>query len=393
MRPWAVAVAVAVTLPGAVTAHAEPTSPQVRKQLERTAAKLHRAEIAEAEITDDLDALQRRIDTAELERRAVQGQVAAYARAAYISGYGTDPMVVLITGDRESDALSKIAMLDQAGRQARATIARAGALHRELRVARATVIEAQSKLAAVRSQLATDGAELTTLFTQVSTREAATEARLEAQSQRIRTVRLASERAILASKRLKEQRASRLRRDADAAKAKTDERQASTSASDPDPGDDSDSSEPEPEPEPAPEPEPEPASGNGGACAVGPANTFRDTWGDRRSGGRRHKGTDIFAPHGSPIYAVVSGVIAGTRSGGLGGKSLILRGDNGDSYYYAHNSAHSVGAGERVRAGERIGSVGATGNAAGGAAHVHFEKWPGGGRPRNPYSFLRQLCG
>ena len=415
MRPWAVAIAVALVVPAAATAHAEPTSPQIRTKLERTAEKLHRAEVQESAIADDLDLLQRKIDATEVERKTVQVQVSAYARAAYMNGHGTDPMVVLITGTQASDSLGKVARLDQAGRQARLTIARAAALHRELRITRAAITQRQEQLSAVRSQLATDGAELTSLFSQVSAREVATEAKLVAEASRLRSARLASERALLASKRFKLQRASRLRRAVTEAKSNEEAKAAAQAAAAADAADDSDSEEADPEPEPKPEPDPKPepepkpdpkpepeadpepdedrGNGNGSACAVGPANTFRNTWGDRRSGGRRHKGTDIFAPHGSPVYAVVGGVISGTRSGGLGGKSLLLRGDDGDTYYYAHNSSHSVGVGERVRAGERIGSVGATGNAAGGAAHVHFEKWPGGGRPRNPYPFLRQVCG
>jgi peptidoglycan LD-endopeptidase LytH len=124
------------------------------------------------------------------------------------------------------------------------------------------------------------------------------------------------------------------------------------------------------------------------ACPV-PSATFTDTWGAARSGGRRHQGTDLLAPLGAPVYAVVSGRVR-TASSALGGISLYLHGDNGETYFYAHNSANVASNGERVRAGELIARVGSTGN-AGGTNHVHFERQVGG-RSVNPYDFLRRLC-
>jgi murein DD-endopeptidase MepM/ murein hydrolase activator NlpD len=125
-----------------------------------------------------------------------------------------------------------------------------------------------------------------------------------------------------------------------------------------------------------------------GACPV-PNATFTDTYGAARSGGRAHRGTDLLAPHGSPVYAVVSGRIR-TASSSLGGISLYLDGDNGETYFYAHNSANVARTGQRVGPGDLIARVGSTGN-AGGTNHVHFEREVGG-RSVNPYEFLRRLC-
>ena len=122
-----------------------------------------------------------------------------------------------------------------------------------------------------------------------------------------------------------------------------------------------------------------------------PAASFTDTWGARRPGGRRHKGTDLMAPYGSPVYAVAAGIVDTTYSSN-GGISLYLRAANGDRYFYAHNSANVVGDGERVDVGQLIARVGTSGNARGTGAHVHFEREPGGGGAVNPYSFLRRLC-
>jgi murein DD-endopeptidase MepM/ murein hydrolase activator NlpD len=127
------------------------------------------------------------------------------------------------------------------------------------------------------------------------------------------------------------------------------------------------------------------------ACLVGPNHAYRDTWGAPRSGGRRHKGTDVFAPMGSPSYAVTDGVVTRTSSSRNGGLGLYLRGNDGNEYYYSHMSSFVVRSG-RVRAGQLIARVGDTGNARGGAPHVHFEVHPGGGSPVNPYPYVRRFC-
>lgn len=128
------------------------------------------------------------------------------------------------------------------------------------------------------------------------------------------------------------------------------------------------------------------------ACPVGPVRSFVDTWHAPRSGGRLHQGTDVFAPHGSPAYAVVDGVIDKWGNGGLGGITLWLRADNGDRFYYAHNSVNIATVGTRVKAGDVIARVGTTGNAATTPPHIHFEAHPGGGAAMNPYPFLKMVC-
>lgn len=127
-------------------------------------------------------------------------------------------------------------------------------------------------------------------------------------------------------------------------------------------------------------------------CPVGTAHSFTDTWQAPRSGGRLHQGTDVFAPWGSPAYAVVDGVIDKLGNGGLGGITLWLRGANGDRYYYAHNALNLVTVGQRVRAGDVIAHVGKTGNAESTPPHIHFEAHPGGGAAANPAPWLAALC-
>lgn len=117
-------------------------------------------------------------------------------------------------------------------------------------------------------------------------------------------------------------------------------------------------------------------------CPVAGTSAYGDTWGDPRSGGRRHEGVDMLAATGTPLQAVTSGT-AVHRLNALGGITVSLYGDNGDRYYYAHLSAFEGEPG-RVAAGQIIGYVGDSGNAI-GTPHLHFEVHPAGGLAVNPY--------
>jgi murein DD-endopeptidase MepM/ murein hydrolase activator NlpD len=123
---------------------------------------------------------------------------------------------------------------------------------------------------------------------------------------------------------------------------------------------------------------------------------FRDSWGDPRSGGRRHRGSDVWAPEGTPLVAIEDGV-ARADADPLGGLTVWLDGASGATYYYAHLEAvadvvRAAGAlGRRVEAGEVVGFVGDTGNAAGGPAHLHIQIAPAGGDWQNPYPALASL--
>lgn len=130
------------------------------------------------------------------------------------------------------------------------------------------------------------------------------------------------------------------------------------------------------------------------ACPVNGPHSFSNDWGAPRGGGsRRHQGNDILAPSGTPIAAPVSGTISKARSGGgLGGVALYLWGNDQNEYYFAHNTRNVAGVGQKVSAGQTIATVGNTGNASGGPAHLHFEIHPGGGGAVNPYPSLITVC-
>ena len=130
---------------------------------------------------------------------------------------------------------------------------------------------------------------------------------------------------------------------------------------------------------------------DGKVCPIGAPNGFSDSWLAPRSGGRRHKGVDIFAVHGMPIYAVTDGSVR-VSSNRLGGLTINLYANNGDRYYYAHLSATSVSSGQRVQAGDQIGANGNTGNARTTPPHLHWQYHPGGGDAVNPTPLTTALC-
>lgn len=128
-----------------------------------------------------------------------------------------------------------------------------------------------------------------------------------------------------------------------------------------------------------------PGGAAGWVCPVA-GSRYINSWGFPRSGGRLHLATDLFAPRGTTVRAPVSGVLE-PKTGSLGGNQFTLRGDDGFIYVGTHMDA--FGATGRVSAGEVIGTVGNTGNAAGTSPHLHFEIHGSGG-PFNPYPTLKK---
>lgn len=131
---------------------------------------------------------------------------------------------------------------------------------------------------------------------------------------------------------------------------------------------------------------------------------FTNSFGDHRSGGRRHKGNDLLAPRMTEVYAVADGTVTYVGINNLSGRNVKIEHDDGWESYYLHLNndnpgtddgdapwtltvAPGVVAGMPVEAGQHIGWVGDSGNAEGTTPHTHFELR----RDRvaiNPYSLL-----
>lgn len=120
-------------------------------------------------------------------------------------------------------------------------------------------------------------------------------------------------------------------------------------------------------------------------------SSVQSFWGaSRDGGGRSHEGIDIFASRGTPVVAIADGFVTRTGNQGLGGKQVWLRdGLLGNSYYYAHLDSILTESGKKVKAGDTLGLVGNTGNAKGGATHLHFGIYTSGGAV-DPYPFVRK---
>ncbi len=103
--------------------------------------------------------------------------------------------------------------------------------------------------------------------------------------------------------------------------------------------------------------------------------------------GRMHRGIDIAAPVGTPIYASAPGVIefSGWNSGGYG-NMVDIRHPDGSKTRYAHNSRNLVRVGQQVTQGQQIAEMGSTGYSTG--PHVHFEIHKPDTGTVNPIAYL-----
>jgi len=322
---------------------------------------------AELEATQaQLDALIAQRDGEQAQAAAADSTMRAQARESYIRG-STDPGLSVFTSDNPQ----------QAAEQARLLSALAHASRQEYETANAAGIRTgasvdeisftQDELEARKATLQAESAEAERLVQEA-----------QAEEERIRAVIAAEEEA---RRRAAEEAARRAAEEEAARRRQAQAAAPSAPAAPRGGGGGGGAAQP-------------PATVNGDiACPVGQPRNYSDTYGAPRSGGRSHKGTDILAPHGTPIYAYEDGTVSRMNSNSLGGISLYLQGDSGNLYYYTHLSGYVSGvrAGQRVSVGQHIAMNGATGNAP--VPHLHFEVMPGGGGNVNPYPYVARACG
>lgn len=112
------------------------------------------------------------------------------------------------------------------------------------------------------------------------------------------------------------------------------------------------------------------SSGSGGFHWPVEAGVISSEYGARW--GKLHKGIDIAADVGEPVYAVADGEVIYAGDGLRGyGNVVIIEHANRVSSLYAHNSELKVKQGDRVSQGALIALIGNTGHSTG--PHVHFE--------------------
>ena len=124
---------------------------------------------------------------------------------------------------------------------------------------------------------------------------------------------------------------------------------------------------------------------------------LRDTFAEVHNG-HAHEAIDIMESRGTPVQAVVSGVIRKLFLSKPGGNTIYEFDEAGVyCYYYAHLDRYANGLreGMRVQRGDTIAFVGSTGDADARAPHLHFaifelgpEKQWWRGKAINPYPSL-----
>lgn len=110
---------------------------------------------------------------------------------------------------------------------------------------------------------------------------------------------------------------------------------------------------------------------------------------DQRPMGR-HNAIDIKAKTGAHILAPLSGQVTGRGTHPTAGHWMELAHEDGTVTRYLHLSRFDKKIGDPVEIGDRIGRVGATGNARKPGPHLHFE-WLVDRRPRDPMPHLRGI--
>ncbi|HZH02672.1 MAG TPA: M23 family metallopeptidase [Myxococcaceae bacterium] len=126
-----------------------------------------------------------------------------------------------------------------------------------------------------------------------------------------------------------------------------------------------------------------------------PGKDTRAVWSrfgvDRDGGARRHEGLDIFAPKGTPVVAAAAGRVMAVTWNALGGNVVwVVDAERRIFHYYAHLDRFSVTWGQRLEAGDQVGTVGNSGNARLTPPHLHYGIYTADRGAVDPYPFLQR---
>jgi murein DD-endopeptidase MepM/ murein hydrolase activator NlpD len=340
-----------VTLPASADTEAElETAEQdlqsARSELDRINQLWQDAEADLARSQDAADAAQQRIDTLRSELATIQQELNRRAAALFIAG-GSPQALALLTSDSVGDAVDRLEFASAVAEG-------------DSDLANQVSVETQ-ELAWQQEQLADAIAEQESAAADLEAQQSAIQAELGRFASRVGELedRLAEEEA--------------------AAAAAADAGGGGGGGGSTDGGGGGGGTPP-------------PVSGTGWiqTCPVNGPNSFVDSFGDPRPGGRSHAGIDMIAARGTPVVAVHAGTVhrTGSSIGGLG--IVIFHEGSSDWTFYTHfDSYGAYGEGSRVSAGSTIGYVGNTGTTV---YHLHFEYHPGGGGAINPYTALLGVC-
>jgi peptidoglycan LD-endopeptidase LytH len=327
---------------------------ELQGELDAATARIEELRTQEDELVVRLDDVNNEIRDLEHARQRLEKKVVAAAQNIYQAG-GLGTLEVLLTAEDVADLSMRATILERVSQRDATAFVKYERTDEELTKLRTELNAKKDELAETRAELADRSDELQVKFEAVADEY----------------------------NRLKKKITAAAARGAAAARA------APVPA--PQPAQDRPSQPSVAAPTLPPPPSSPPAPPSGMTCPVAGPNSFIDSWGFPRSGGRTHEGTDIMAALGTPVVAIVTGTITYAGYGDSAGNWLQLSGDDGNGYWYMHNQDNLVSGG-RVTVGQQIATVGNTGNASGGPPHVHFEYHPGGGGPINPYPLLSSLC-
>jgi len=319
---------------------------EARAAANATAARVTEAYGQVQALGDEVTAVEARLAEGEVRADGLRAAVARRALEAY-TGSSADALPVF-ESEEPRDTTRRTEYLDRVNARDNAAAGELRAINEDLDVQRTALADARARQVETLEQLKAEQEKLDALLAEAEAAQVALEERLARES---------------AARRAAEEAAA-------AAAAAAARQQAAPSRAGPGSG-----------------------SGSGrvisGLACPQPGSAFTDSWGDPRSGGRSHQGTDMMAPYGAPSYAAIGGTVS-IQSGGNGGNMLTISGTDGNAYFYAHLQSYAVTGGS-VSQGQLVGSVGDTGNAT-GVPHLHFEIRVGGSSPINPYPTLAQIC-